>query len=54
MLDSSGVSEVPVKHKTAIGTGMAVGTLLGATVAAATIPGLGLIAFGGFARGRWY
>jgi hypothetical protein len=47
MLDGSGVAEVPVKHKTGIGTGMAVGTLLGAAVAAATIPGLGLIAFGG-------
>lgn len=48
MLDGSrGVSEVQVKHKTAIGTGMAVGTLLGAAVAAATVPGLGLLAFGG-------
>jgi len=47
MLDGTGVSEVRVKHKTAIGTGIAVGTLLGATVAAVTIPGLGLLAFGG-------
>lgn len=47
MLDSAGVTEVPVKHKTAIGTGIAVGGLLGATVAAITLPGLGLIAFGG-------
>jgi hypothetical protein len=47
MLDGTGVSEVPVKHKTAVGTGIAVGTLLGATVAGIALPGLGLLAFGG-------
>lgn len=47
MLDGKGVTEVPVKHKTAVGTGIAVGGLLGATAAAIALPGLGLIAFGG-------
>lgn len=48
MLDAKkGVTEVPVRHKTAVGTGIAVGGLLGATAAAVALPGLGLIAFGG-------
>lgn len=47
MLDTHGTSEVRVKHKTAIGIGIAVGGILGATVAAIALPGLGLLAFGG-------
>jgi hypothetical protein len=48
MLDGNkGVTDVRVNHKTAVGTGIAVGGLLGATVAAIAVPGLGLLAFGG-------
>lgn len=52
MLDGSHVTELPIKHKTAIGKGVVIGTLLGAAVGAA-LPGLGLglMAFGsGFAH----
>jgi hypothetical protein len=47
MLDESGVREVPMRHKTGMVQGVAIGTLLGATAGAFLLPGLGLIAIGG-------
>ena len=46
MLDESGVSELPMKHKTGIAPGTILGALLG-TAVGLTLPGLGLVALGG-------
>lgn len=47
MLDGAEVTELKIKHKTAMAKGMAIGTLLGAALGAIALPGLGLVAFGG-------
>jgi hypothetical protein len=45
MLDDSKVAELPMRHKTGIGPGTALGALLGTAVGLA-LPGLGLVAAG--------
>lgn len=45
MRDPNGVSELPMRHKTGVGPGIVLGTLLGVAVGV-SLPGLGLIAFG--------
>jgi len=47
MLEGAEVKELPIKHKTAVGKGLAIGTLLGAALGAIALPGMGLVAFGG-------
>lgn len=39
--------ELTLKHKTAIGPGLAIGGILGAAIGAAALPAAGLVAFGG-------
>ena len=48
----AGVTEAPIKHKTAIGLGICIGLLLGSTIAAFAGPSLGLLAFDG-ASSHW-
>lgn len=46
MLGKSGVEDLPLNHKTAVGPGAAIGAVLGAAIGAVALPAVGLVAFG--------